>query len=75
MAKEQEPKIIEVKIGGEIFKRGVKNFSPPDPQKPWWMILLENGNLICATGDVSVEFRAGEGVKSEDLKGVLDLNR
>jgi hypothetical protein len=75
MAKELQPKILELRIGGETFKRGVKNFSPPDPQKPWWMILLENGNLICATGDVSVEFKAGEGINSEDLKGILDLIR
>ncbi len=61
----EEGKIIEVRIGGETLKRGAKSFSPPHPQRPWWIIWLENGNLIYATGDISVEFRAGEGIVSE----------
>ncbi len=61
----REGKVIEVKIGGETLKREAKGFSPPDSQRPWWIISLENGNLIYATGGVSVEFRAGEGISIE----------
>jgi hypothetical protein len=75
MAKEQEPKVVEVRIGGETFKREVKNFSPPDSQRPWWVLFLENGNRIYATGDVSVEIRMGAVTNSEYLKGILDLTK
>jgi hypothetical protein len=75
MAKEQEPRVVEVKIDGEPLKRGVKNFSPPESQRPWWVIYLEDGNRIYATGDISVEIRMGAVTNSEYMKGILDLSK
>ena len=75
MAKEEEPRVVEVKIDGEPLKREVMNFSPPDSQRPWWVIYLENGNRIYATGDISVEIRAGAVTNLEYMKGILDLTK
>ena len=73
MEKEKEARVVEVKFGGEIFRRAVKNFSPPEAQRPWWVIYLEDGNRIYATGDISVEIRMGAVTSSEYMKGILDL--
>ena len=68
MAKEEGTKIVEVKIGGEALKKEVKNFVPPNPQRPWWSIFLENGNRIYATGDVSIEFGTEEPIPAEVMR-------
>jgi len=70
MAKEEGMKIVEVKIGGVVLKKVVKNFAPPNPQRPWWSIFLENGNRIYATGDVSVEFGTEEPIPVEVMREV-----
>jgi len=72
MAKEEGMKIVEVKIGGEALKKAVKNFAPPNPQRPWWSIFLENGNRIYATGNVSVEFETGEPIPAEVMREVAN---
>ncbi len=71
MAKEEKERFVEVKIGGETLRKRIKSFAPPNPERPWWSISLENGNQIYATGDVSVEFETGEPIPTEVIMGFV----
>ena len=71
MAEKQGSKVVQVKIGGKTLEKRVKDFAPPSPDRPWWSILLENGNQICATGEVSVEFETGEPIPTAAIMGFV----
>jgi hypothetical protein len=62
--------IIEIKINGGPFPKVATEFSLPTAEKPYWTIILQNGNVLYATGQVSIEIEGKQGIVSEKVKAI-----
>ena len=55
-----EREVLSIEVNGQRLHPGnVERITTPEPENPYWEIELKDSTVVMATGNVTVQYRAG----------------